>query len=330
MSMKKAYVIALIMISLVIVSIQPIKAQHQGNISIKSDGSISPSTAPIQQTSNTYTLENGIQGDVIIEANNIILDGKGHNLIGQIFLVQIANVTVKNFVITETGKQLLGPTVGILLNDTSNSLIINNTITGIASVQAWNWAPYAGIRVFRGNSNTISQNNLNFNLEGMLFTYTTNNLVKENNITTYPSIYLYTTGISFADSSNNYIYHNNFVNATYQAQSVNSTNLWDNGYPSGGNYWDDYRTRYPNASMIDNSGIGNTPYFVDQQNKDSYPLMEPFHAVPAEKPSPSPTGPTETAREELSTATDAMVLGVLAVVITAIVGLAVYFKKRRR
>jgi nitrous oxidase accessory protein NosD len=329
MSMKKAYVMALIMISLVIVSIQPIKAQHQGNIAIKSDGSISPSTAPIQQTSNTYTLENDIQGDVVIEANNIILDGKGHNLIGQIFLVQIANVTVKNFIITETGKQLLGPTVGILLNDTSNSLIINNTITGIASVQAWNWAPYAGISVFRGNSNTISQNNLDFNLEGLLFIYTTNNLVKENNITTYPSIYLYTTGISFTNASNNYIYHNNFVNATYQAQSVNSTNLWDNGYPSGGNYWDDYKTRYPNASTIDNSGIGNTPYFVDQQNKDNYPFMEPFHNIPAETPNPSPQNSIIPTKETFPTGEEATVLAISAVTIVVIVSLAVYFKKRR-
>jgi hypothetical protein len=52
-------------------------------------------------------------------------------------------------------------------------------------------------------------------------------------------------------------------------------NVWDNGYPSGGNYWRDYQTRYPNATEIDSSGIWNTPYVIDANNTDRYPLMAP-------------------------------------------------------
>jgi hypothetical protein len=89
----------------------------------------------------------------------------------------------------------------------------------------------------------------------------------------------------------------------YSAFDLPSLNIWDNGYPSGGNYWSDYLTRYPNAKMIDDSGIGDTPYFVmpngfvdttgmsssatnywtklnavELNNTDRYPLMSPFDA----------------------------------------------------
>ena len=37
---------------------------------------------------------------------------------------------------------------------------------------------------------------------------------------------------------------------------------WDDGYPSGGNYWSDYASRYPNATEIGSSGIGDTEYLI--------------------------------------------------------------------
>jgi hypothetical protein len=58
---------------------------------------------------------------------------------------------------------------------------------------------------------------------------------------------------------------------------LNSTNTWDNGYPSGGNYWSNYRTTYPNAVENDSSAIWNTPYVINVNNTDRYPLMAPFH-----------------------------------------------------
>jgi hypothetical protein len=83
----------------------------------------------------------------------------------------------------------------------------------------------------------------------------------------------------------NSICHNNFVNNTQQARSsFDSTDARDDGYPSGGNYWSDYVARYPNASEIDASGMGNTPYVIDTNNTDNYPLIVP-HAVIPEFPS---------------------------------------------
>jgi parallel beta-helix repeat protein len=75
-------------------------------------------------------------------------------------------------------------------------------------------------------------------------------------------------------STGNVIYHNNFDGNVYQAiVSMPEQNIWDDGYPSGGNYWSDYKTRYPNAKEIDASGIWDTQYVIDANNIDHYPLM---------------------------------------------------------
>jgi hypothetical protein len=57
---------------------------------------------------------------------------------------------------------------------------------------------------------------------------------------------------------------------------INSSNAWDNGYRSGGNYWSDYRTRYPKATENRSSGIWETPYVIDANNTDNYPLVAPW------------------------------------------------------
>jgi len=61
---------------------------------------------------------------------------------------------------------------------------------------------------------------------------------------------------------------------------VMSNNTWDNGYPSGGNYWSNYTDAdlysgpYQNETGSD--GIGDTPYVIDAENQDNYPLMNPW------------------------------------------------------
>lgn len=57
-------------------------------------------------------------------------------------------------------------------------------------------------------------------------------------------------------------------------------NVWDDDYPSGGNYWSDsahvdlYSGRYQNESGSD--GIGDSFYVINVNDQDRFPLMAPI------------------------------------------------------
>ena len=90
-------------------------------------------------------------------------------------------------------------------------------------------------------------------------------------------------GIRLSGAENNTFYHNNLIdNKVSDGLQVSNpwswgrpeTNVWDNGVE--GNYWSDYTSRYSNATEIDCSGIGNTPFVINEVNVDRYPLMVPI------------------------------------------------------
>jgi nitrous oxidase accessory protein NosD len=98
-------------------------------------------------------------------------------------------------------------------------------------------------------------------------------------------------GNQIAPAANNTFYHNNFVNNKKSVDLVTDQivrgNFWDDG--KEGNYWDDY-----NGTDSGKDGIGDTPYVINENNQDRYPLMAPFDvsSVTVELPewaSPSPT-----------------------------------------
>ncbi|MCW4025539.1 MAG: right-handed parallel beta-helix repeat-containing protein [Candidatus Bathyarchaeota archaeon] len=86
-------------------------------------------------------------------------------------------------------------------------------------------------------------------------------------------------GFYLQQTSNNLFYHNDMINNVENIASIPiegvkiGANTWDNGYPSGGNYWDTYK-----GTDSNNDGIGDTPYVIDSDNHDSYPLMKPYTA----------------------------------------------------
>lgn len=260
------------------VYLQPINAQYTGPISISADGSVAPSSAPIKQTGDIYTLESDVN-NLVVERNNIIFDGNGSTVTGTISLSKVSNVTIENFYV-------IGTDSGIDVDSSINVTIMNNTVTGTGNGILSMDEQTAGIYVFRGNSNKITGNHLSNNYNGILFIESQNNLIVENWITNCSNPFGFSAcGILFWDASNNTVYHNNFANNTAQAYdgitifaaggSELSSNVWDDGYPNGGNYWDDYSRRYRNSTMIDHLGIGDTSYNIDAANNDRYPLMEP-------------------------------------------------------
>jgi parallel beta-helix repeat protein len=121
------------------------------------------------------------------------------------------------------------------------------------------------------NYTTVTGNNIANNINDGVYLYSSSNCtISGNNVTSNGY------GVGFASSSGNTFYHDNFINNTQQVSSDGSSNTWDNGYPSGGNYWSNYRVLYPNAVENDSSAIWNTPYVIDSNNTDNCPLMGPF------------------------------------------------------
>jgi len=163
--------------------------------------------------------------------------------------------------------------VGILLlnraKEAGGVSLVNNIIK-----DAWRWA--IQISQEYPSPNVVRNNTLLSCAGGIYLTQgSCDNLIYENNITAND------IGIVLWNSSNNSIYHNNFVNNTLQVYTENSLNAWDDGYPSGGNYWSDYMTVDLNHGLYQDEaggdGIGDKPYGINENNVDRYPLMVPTY-----------------------------------------------------
>ncbi len=87
------------------------------------------------------------------------------------------------------------------------------------------------------------------------------------------------------DTYKNKVHYNNFINNQCNAWSRDH-NLWNEEYPLGGNYWDDYNgsDNYsgPGQNETGSDGIGDTPYEVEgyykpsENDHDHYPLINPI------------------------------------------------------
>jgi len=83
-----------------------------------------------------------------------------------------------------------------------------------------------------------------------------------------------------SNSDNNLLYHNSFLNNTCQAMDQGN-NIWDNGYPFGGNYWSDFDEPSEGAYDNNSDGIVDSPYYISGgSNVDRYPLMHPLTYPP--------------------------------------------------
>jgi len=155
----------------------------------------------------------------------------------------------------------------------SNNYLASNNITSCG----------CGIHLnfLSGNNetgNTVAGNTIFANRQyGIYFIRSSNTLVEGNNITNNG------VGIKLSESSNNLMYYNNFINNTVEA-GVFLPNVWDDGYPSGGNYWGNYVGhdiyQGPLQNISGRDGIGDTPYVIVASDADNYPLMNPYGSPP--------------------------------------------------
>jgi parallel beta-helix repeat protein len=208
-----------------------------------------------------FSYGNMVSGNLVNGKPLVYLEGASDVVVGdagQVILVQCNHIRVENLNLTSAN-------VGVQLLQTNNTEISANNITA---------NNYNGIYLASSSNNSISGNNIDNNAQGIGFEYSSNNnTIFENNVTNN-GFY----GIWLVGSDNNKFYHNSFNNPNNQVGSVDSTNIWDNGYPSGGNYWSDYtgvdEKSGPNQDQPGSDGIGDIPYAVG----DRYPLMNPWAA----------------------------------------------------
>jgi len=254
-------------------------AKTDNSIYIRIDGSVE-GTERIQRNGHVYTFLDDINGSIIVEKDNVVINGAGYtlqetgvlNLTG-ITLLKRRNVSIRNLKIT-------GFRDGVFLWDSVNNSIFGNTII------------YNDCGIYLhslSNNNNLYRNHIVMNNRcGIYIFNSSNNTIVENiveNNAEFGIMLIYA-------SNNNRIYHNSFINNLFQAYASDSVdfwdvtpppesvNIWDDGYSSGGNYWKDYlhvdAYKGPSQNQTGSDGIWDYPYVVDPLNQDNYPLIEPI------------------------------------------------------
>ena len=200
--------------------------------------------------------------------NNTITNNNASNIWQGIWLDYSNNNTVKSNNASFNGQ------FGIWVTFSNNNTVIANIA---------NSNDADGIFLDFASNSTVTANIVNSNEGGIWLWGSSNNTITANNVSNN------NYGVKL-DGDNNSLYHNNFINNVIQAEDSGNNNLWNDSYPSGGNYWSDYKEKYtgeygadpkdikcgPNQDQPGSDGIWDEPYkWIDGSAgaEDNYPLV---------------------------------------------------------
>ncbi len=189
-------------------------------------------------------------------------------------------------------------TYGILINSSSYAEIFNCSIfenvrgiyiedgSGNAIQMCTIYNNTDGIDIANSSSNILTESLIHHNLYGLNLNADENEI---RNCSFWKNVY----GAGIEKGNNNRIYHNNFAYNVENAFDNGINNSWDNGYPSGGNYWSDYsgtdEYKGSEQNISGSDGIGDIPYKISGSGiADRYPLMELYEnasSIPNSPPS---------------------------------------------
>jgi len=214
---------------------------------------------------------------------------------GYVAAVNSTSITVKDLALTHSGVGVFlaytdncrienvtagDNRYGFILFHSSNSTLAANTATGSTS---------DGILLGSSDNNTLVRNTADSCGNNIHLEHSSNNTLINNTASRGNNIHLESSsnntlinntasrgnyGICSQDSSNNIIYLNSLVNNTRNAFSASSNDTWESPlkliytYNGGnytrclGNYWGDYRDKYPRARERGSTGVWKTPYSI--------------------------------------------------------------------
>jgi hypothetical protein len=258
-------------------------------------------------SSDPYFIEGWEIATLEFENGIVIQDTTAHFVIRDVYVhANSIEFTVgidldNTFNATVVDSEIFGYGYSLSLGPGANISIVNNSLGG-----AWWWA----VNVLKLDNLTFLDNVYVSGRYGAMSTYSSTNLTLANNefsggreggVSFRDSRFVNFSwniiqgslkyGIELNNSTNSDLNHNSFVNEwadPLQAyDDMGPENFWDDGYPSGGNYWSDYNgtdvMSGPNQDVPGSDGIGDTPYIIDADSQDNYPLMS--------TPSPPPVQP---------------------------------------
>ncbi|MCD4735730.1 MAG: right-handed parallel beta-helix repeat-containing protein, partial [Bacteroidales bacterium] len=231
-------------------------------------------------------LNNSDSNDI---TNNSVIDNYYHGI--KLNYSNSINNLIRNNIITDNGYDGIALEGAYYNNIIGNEIILNSRAISLSWYCEHNnienniiksnggeafGANYAEHNTFVGNF--ISNHTRAFNFHAC-----SNNLIAENTIQGSMHYGIYLPDCMCGGCVNNIIYHNNWQNNGYHVY-CECVNTWHNGYPDGGNFYDDYSGvdlfSGPNQNIPGPDGIGDTPYNFYPGYNDQYPLMDPFGMAP--------------------------------------------------
>jgi parallel beta-helix repeat protein len=183
---KPVFLVFLSLLSLCVVSVQPVKSNVLENVVIKADGSV-VGTDKIQRNGNLYTLTGLISGGIRVERSYIVIDGAGHTIRGNGTGIGInisyyfsygyespiygSTAFVNN--VTVVNLRIFSFNTGIFAQSTSNNTFIGNYIEGCET----------GVSIMSSRNNILTHNTVRDCVTGISINYSgAGDFITENNI----------------------------------------------------------------------------------------------------------------------------------------------------
>lgn len=235
-----------------------------------------------QKAQITGTLSDSVR----IEADNVTFLGfnisasTGHR---GIVVASASHVTIAGNIV---GYRLTALALGILVSGGGNNSIVNNIVDNLGGIEIWDSAnnlimgnsffACPPVRLHRSNHNHIVRNLLLYVGEvhsqfALSLDNSNGNTIEQNTFTLIGMVFR--AHVYLGHSTDSLFFHNSFEYAKWapavETYGNTSSTLWDTG--SEGNYWKDYQ-----VDDLDGDGIGDTPYVVNENFTDNYPLMQPY------------------------------------------------------